>query len=37
VTLGTVALALASTGTLAALVPAMRAAKVDPVTSLRAQ
>ncbi len=36
-TLVTVAIALAVTGCLAALVPALRAAKVDPSTSLRAE
>jgi len=36
-TLATVAVALAVTGCLAALVPALRAAKVDPVASLRAE
>ena len=36
-TLATVAIALAAIGCLAALVPAMRAAKVDPSTSLRAE
>jgi predicted permease len=35
-TLATVAVTLATTGCLAALVPAMRAAKVDPASSLRA-
>jgi predicted permease len=35
-TLATVAFTLAAAGCLAALVPAMRAAKVDPATSLRA-
>jgi predicted permease len=37
VTLTIVAIALATTGCLAALVPAMRAAKVDPASSLRAE
>jgi predicted permease len=37
VTLGAVALALAVSGCLAALVPAMRAAKIDPATSLRTE
>ncbi|HSC29183.1 MAG TPA: ABC transporter permease [Vicinamibacterales bacterium] len=37
VTLAAVALMLASAGCLAALVPALRAAKVDPVASLRAE
>ena len=36
VTLAAVAVTLAAAGCLAALVPAMRAAKVDPATSLRA-
>ena len=36
-TLATVALTLSAAGCLAALVPAMRAAKVDPVSSLRAE
>ena len=36
-TLTIVAIALATTGCLAALVPAMRAAKVDPASSLRAE
>jgi putative ABC transport system permease protein len=36
-TLSIVAIALATTGCLAALVPAMRAAKVDPASSLRAE
>lgn len=36
VTLAAVAITLAAAGCLAALVPAMRAAKVDPATSLRA-
>ena len=36
-TLATVAIALAVIGCLAALVPALRAAKVDPSTSLRAE
>jgi putative ABC transport system permease protein len=36
VTLGTVAVTLATAGCLAALVPALRAAKVDPASSLRA-
>jgi putative ABC transport system permease protein len=36
-TLATVAAALAAVGCLAALVPAMRAAKVDPSTSLRTE
>ncbi|HEY7476376.1 MAG TPA: ABC transporter permease [Vicinamibacterales bacterium] len=36
-TLATVALALAICGGLAALVPAVRAAKVDPIASLRAE
>jgi ABC-type lipoprotein release transport system permease subunit len=35
-TLAAVAVTLAAAGCLAALVPAMRAAKVDPATSLRA-
>jgi predicted permease len=37
VTLAAVAVALAIAGCLAALVPALRAAKVDPATSLRAE
>lgn len=37
VTLGAVAVTLAATGCLAALVPALRAAKVDPASSLRAE
>jgi putative ABC transport system permease protein len=36
-TLATVAVALAAIGCVAALVPALRAAKVDPATSLRAE
>ena len=36
-TLATCAVTLAATGCLAALVPAMRAAKVDPASSLRAE
>ena len=37
VTLATVAVTLATTGCLAALVPSMRAAKVDPASSLRSE
>jgi len=37
VTLAAVAVTLATTGCLAALVPALRAAKVDPASSLRAE
>ena len=37
ITLGTVAITLVVIGSLAALLPAMRAAKVDPSTSLRAE
>ena len=36
-TLAAVAAVLAATGCLAALVPALRAAKVDPASSLRAE
>ena len=36
-TLAAVALTLAVAGGLAALVPALRAARVDPATSLRAE
>ena len=37
VTLAAVAVILAAAGCLAALVPALRAAKVDPASSLRAE
>ena len=35
-TLGAVAMIIAATGSIAALVPAMRAARIDPASSLRA-